>query len=457
MANVMDDLRPALAFMRKHQFWLVLALVPCVLVPTLFAAQATLEAQKATNRNQIKARQRELDGIKQKAPHPNAQWKTALDTEADRIRRETLDEWRRLWASQSALRAWPQELGQSFISQVAKWPTGVLDFEARTRYQTDVRDFVKQLPERMGAEERMVERRAGAGAETGEKPQRPAKGFRIDWRPESQKTIYGAFDWAALPGDGRAATAQIVQAQEELWVYGLLCDAVKRANGDAKTDFDAAIVAVEDLLVGYPAAEERPGGQGEQRLMRLPGGPEIMGPGVAQPQAYPKPAHPRFGGSGAQPAGGPAFSAAFPGAAPAPAGGPPGASPAADAAYRECIYVDFNGKPLSAAELDAGGSAMVHLMPFRLRMTMDERKIDAFLADLATQPIPIDVRQLRINPGSGEPGGSAPGGRQSEAKKDRKHDVAVEIRGTVGLATPPVETPPGAAPGDPRAVPPAGQ
>lgn len=452
MANVMDDLRPILAAIRKHQFWVVAALLPCVLVPTLFAAQSALEVQKAANRNQIAARKRELDGVRQKTPHPNAQWKAALDADADRVRKETIDEWRRLWSSQSGLRVWPQELGTQFIAQVNNLRSGgVLDVESRNRYQTDVRDLVKKLPERMGAEERMTDRRAGTAAEGSEKPARPTTAFHVAWRSENQRAIYQWFDWQNLPDDGRAATAQIVLAQEELWVYGMLCDAVRRANADAKTEFEAAIITVEELLVGYPAAEEQPGGQGTQRIMRMAGGVEFAGPGVTAPQNYPKPAHPRFGGGG-----GARTVFAPPGGQPGvvPGGGQPGSGPGADAAYRDGIYVDFNGKPLTAAELDAGATPMVHLMPFTLRMTMDDRKIEPFLADLATQSVPIDVRQLRINPGiAGTP---LQPGTANEAKKDRKYDVVVEFRGTVGLATPPVETPAGAA-GDPRSGPPGGQ
>jgi hypothetical protein len=124
-----------------------------------------------------------------------------------------------------------------------------------------------------------------------------------------------------------------------------------------------------------------------------------------------------------------------------------------DDALREWIYVDFTGKPLNAAELGTLPAAkLVHLMPFALQMVMDQRRLDAFLADLATAPIPIDVRQVRINASAsaGQPqSGQQPSGSGSEGR--RPFDVTVELRGTVGLAPPPDrkaigggdETPPG--------------
>ena len=42
MPEIPENLQPVLAFIRKHQFWLALALIPCVLIPSLLAGQAIL-------------------------------------------------------------------------------------------------------------------------------------------------------------------------------------------------------------------------------------------------------------------------------------------------------------------------------------------------------------------------------------------------------------------------------
>jgi len=228
------------------------------------------------------------------------------------------------------------------------------------------------------------------------------------WRPENQKQLYQSFDWEKLP-DGRAATAQILHAQEELWVYGLLCDAIKRANKDAKTGFDAVIVEVLELAVGHPAVEESPGGQG-QRLGRGTG-VEWSG-GVGQSQNRPKPAHPRFAGGGSR-AGG------F-----VPAAGPyDAAPPAADAAYREAIYVDFEGRWLSAAELDVGAFRMLHLMPFTLRVVMDERKIEPLLAREHPSSRSIRPRsESMTSPSSFVAPWDLPRNRSSDRRRDSSHN-----------------------------------
>ena len=97
---------------------------------------------------------------------------------------------------------------------------------------------------------------------------------------------------------------------------------------------------------------------------------------------------------------------------------------------------------------------MVHLMPFVLRVVIDQRQIDALLVSLATSPIPIDVAQVRINATGGtavdlsmgqaavESVVSGPGG------SGRMYDVYLELRGTVGLATQPSAKAVGLEPGE---------
>jgi hypothetical protein len=126
---------------------------------------------------------------------------------------------------------------------------------------------------------------------------------------------------------------------------------------------------------------------------------------------------------------------------------------APDDLLKQWIYVDFSGKPLTSLELATVPDAqMVHLVPFVIRVTIDQRQVDRLLAELAASPIPVDVRQVRINPSSQAAGESGFGSRRGVARpsgldegrgiaaaegRRRPFDVTLELRGTVGLATPP--------------------
>lgn len=497
MPQLPEQIRPYVAALAKYHFWILAAIVPLVILPMLFNGQASLNARIAAQKSQIESRVAGLRGVQGIAEHPNEAWSQAIEQQTAAVRDQTLAEWTRFWNDQKPLRVWPPRLGNDFLTKVERLkPGGTLERPFLLRYQNTVPDLVRELPKRMGADDMMVDDAAGPVAgqppgPRGPRPRpagpgefggmpgqpRPGRGPQgpaalVQWRAEDQKRLFASFSWEKAP-----STTQVLLAQEELWIYGLLCDAIKRANTGATAAYDAAIVGVDELAVGYLAAEERPGGEGAGRVflaepvaaaggelspegmpMGMPmsgpsGGMPGMGPGAAAGPA-PRPPHPRFGGGSPSgmtmpPVGGGEF-----GGMPAPGGTADGAAAPAspDDQFKEWIYVDFNGKPLTAAELAASPDArLVHLVPFTLRLAMDQRRLDALLADLAAAPVPVDVRQVRINPAS-QPGagGGAGFGMQSGSpvrgmpemsgggdQGKRPYDVLVELRGTVGLAATP--------------------
>lgn len=458
MPQLPENIRPTVALLAKHHFWLLAILVPLVLLPLLFAARGGLQTQIAASQSQIRGKLDAVQSVRGVEPHPNAGWSTEIDADTDRIRRDTLGEWQKFWASQEFLRVWPEELGPDFLGAVAALkPDGRLDRNLLQRYQNTIPEVVRKLPARMGADAAMADDREPAAGGGGREPVGRESDRRsqaiLTWNAEDQRRLLRSFEWAKLPTNPQAATTQVVLAQEELWVYGLFCDAIARANKDAGGVYNAAIVQVEELAVGYPASQEKPGGQGSGRIV-LPkqsetgdaGQPPLDMPVPGGPEGGPlgKPSHPRFGGGAAGPLAG---AESIPGIEGTPAAAP-------DASLREWIYVDFDGKGLSAADVATAPAArMVHLMPFVLRLTIDQRRLDALLADLAQAPLPIDVREVRIN-ARGEHGGAAiaDGSQGTDDKRGRSHDVHVELRGTVGLATPPSAAAVGIEPAAPAAT-----
>ena len=500
-----DSLRQQLAPVIKHHFWMLAAIMPLLLVPALFMAagqlKATIDRERATIDSHVSA----LNAVRGEPDHPNDAWVATFDARSEAVRKELLQEWQGLWEAQASLRTWPEALGPDFLASVQDVASGKrpdLQFRDLQRYQNTVPDLVRQLPERMGCTELMVSAdgeggpeglgrdssflpRGGPGGEedTAEASQQLTP---LEWKPEDQKRLFKTFAWDKAP-----TTTQVLLAQEELWVYGLFCDTINRMNKGAKGAYDASITQVEELAVGYPAAEEKPGGQGAGRIVGLrdaAAGPAVdtgLPPDPTMEAARPgamgaegRPPNPRFtdsGGAGEGFGGRGGFGGPGP-SVPAPeAGGAAGGDAAGsgelgtetpamspDDMLKQWIYVDFTGKPLTASELATAPDAqLVHLMPFVLRVTVDQRQVDRLLADLAASPIPIDVRQVRVNPpnqmggegvfsrgvggltsplGGDEGGLAAPGDRRR-----RPFDVTLELRGTVGLATPPNPSALGAA------------
>ncbi len=477
-----DSLRQQLAPVIKHHFWILAALVPLLLVPAVFVAsgqlKATIDREKATIDGHVSA----LGAIRSEPDHPNDAWVETFDARSGAVRGELVREWQSLWESQGGLRSWPAELGPDFLASIQAVAAGSrrdLQFRDLQRYMNTVPDLIRQLPERMGCEELMTagdgEFGAGRGRPPGlgpggelgqdDNPEASQQLSPLEWRPEDQKRLFESFRWNKAP-----TTTQVLLAQEELWIYGLFCDTIRRMNQGAKGAFDASITTVDELAVGYPAAEDKPGGSGTGRIIGLreaiavPGvdGGLPMDPamgtaagGAAAPQG--RPPHPRFsdGGLGGEGLGPPGGIDGPPPGVPAGEGGEGSATPALtfDDHLKQWIYVDFTGRPLNAAQLAAAPDAqLVHLVPFLLRVTIDQRQVDRLLADLAGNSIPIDVRQVRINPSAqagggmefGSGGGAAMLGTQAGGdpaapgdRRRRTFDVTLELRGTVGVATPP--------------------
>ena len=473
--SVSEKTRPWAAILAKHHFWLLAIVVPLVLMPLLLLARSQLTAQIEAVREQIKGHVSALQAVRRIPQHPNSSWANDIDISTMRVKRETFAEWRKFWDSQQSLRVWPESLGPDFVKAAESLkPDGKLSPRLLERYQNNVRTLVRELPARMGVADSMADLSEAGQSSPSPRPQpvirpemmRPGMGptevvpeaspYVASWNMENQRRIFSSFNW-----DKKPTTPKVLLAQEELWVYGALCDVVARVNKPATGPHNAAIASVDELYVGYPAAEDNPGGVSGGRVMRgaatqvtdaMGPPPDLMassGPGAV----VGRPPHPRFdsgqrGGIGAVP----------------PEGAAAPVDP--DEMLRNWIYVDFEGKPLDAAQLAAAvDSQMIHLMPFVLRVVIDQRQIDALLVALSTAAVPIDVRQVRINAGvSGQSGLSAPPGQGGMSSMmegtaagptggGRFYDVNLELRGTVGLATPPNEKTVGLEPGQGDAAP----
>ena len=501
MVQIPDSLRHQLAPILKHHFWILTGLVPLILIPALFMAAADRRSVIASGKSSIDGHVSALDSVRNQPDHPNAAWSEAFDKQTTAVREEMLKEWTVFWESQQPLRVWPDVLGPDFLTAIAAVESGSrkdLQFRDLQRYQNTVAEIVRGLPARMGCEELMVAEDGEVGAGPGFDGRRPRGPGRplgagrgddgeattslnvLEWKPEDQKQLLASFVWEKPP-----STTRVLLAQEELWVYGLLCDTIKRMNDGATALFDSRITTVDQLVVGYLAAEDQPGGQGSGRVIveRSPAGAGGMGglddgmppadsgmemPGELLGQLHPRPSNPRFSGTADGMEGPSGSSRGF--------GPPPGmdegmegdvaeAALSEDDMLKQWIYVDFAGRPLTTPELATSPDAqLVHLMPFTLRVIMDQRQLDRLLAELASSPVPIDVRQVRINPsaqgaggeaGLGGPRGGQPpvrggvmDGSSGQAERQRPFDVIVELRGTVGLATPPNPAALGAASGD---------
>lgn len=455
MAQIPDSIRPYVNAIQKYHFWILAVLAPLVLLPLLVVAQVGISARIDVENRAITQARDDLTQITDKSPHPNEKWLKKIGSRAQEIDDETFRVWTRLWEAQQPIRQWPDSLGKDFVKAASSLkPDGSLRTQLLERYQEGVRSVVRQMPARMGAD--LIKDpsadadgthlpRAGGGPAETANTRKPTS--LLQWSEENQQALFASFDWTEQP-----STGQVLLAQEELWMYGVLCDVIKQVNGvpvgpDPKvvvTPANIPIPLVQQLAVGYLAAEDDPGGSRAARIMRfegvVSGGPDMGMPPpglMAGGESPVRPPHPRFGGGrdgtamqpGMQP-GGPGLDG----------GQPPTSS---DEALKNWVYVDIDGKPLTAAALAAAPtSGVLRLMPFLLRCTIDQRALDPLLVAMTATPVPIDVRQVRVSdvqaaaPAAVSAAGAAAPGAASRATR-RANDINVELRGTLAIVMPP--------------------
>ena len=514
MVQIPDAARPAVDFLARYHFWMLVPLVPLIVVPLLLLTNGKLAAEMTAAKGQIDSRLSALRSVESVQPHPNDRWAGDMTRRVTRVQRETLVEWETFWASQAMLREWPKELGPDFLQRAqALKPDGRLPRPLLERYQNGIRAIVRKLPARMGADEAMPDPASagGAGMPGGMVPGAPGSGYTpgaeyspyspdasggmmpgmpggmmqagrgrkaatVQWNPSDQQRLFNSFFWEEPP-----STKKVVLAQEELNVYGLLCDVIARINKGSGGSYDAPIWMVEKLAVGYPAVDGPPetttagrvqlprgrgaegmgGGMGMGSSMGSMGGGNPGMEGGEGAAAGAKPSHPRFQGAGGYGGMGGYGMGSSVGLSDATGGTTEAAAPAnTDESLMEWIYVDADGKPLSAEQVKSATGQIANLMPFVLRGMADQRKLDAILVAFATAEVPMTVREIRINPsasvggpggamyGGGMPtggspyspdgggdgmGGGAPGMPGGGGNR-RAHDVTFEIAGTIAIA-----------------------
>jgi hypothetical protein len=78
-------------------------------------------------------------------------------------------------------------------------------------------------------------------------------------------------------------------------------------------------------------------------------------------------------------------------------------------------------------------------MPIYMRLMMDQREITRLLAACANSPLPVEVRQLRINPESRDAAQKRPAAAEGATSPTSvgAYDELVEIHGLIYIYNPP--------------------
>ncbi len=440
----MDQVRTALLWLKRHHFWVLCGLVALVSLFSWAKASSKLSAIFAANQSAIQGQFTKVKGVRNEPFHPNEDVNSKQQAQTAQQAAAVAKLWEQLYNRQREhVLEWPPELDKDFRDHVEKLQFGdEIRYDLRNHYQNYIENHFPALPKAIEA--RPVDPSVAAGGPGGEFgrgmsfSEMPGGAEMLDdgnyiteWSPADQARIREELNFRERP-----SSLKVWVTQENLWVYHTLLDVIAKTNkaANATRISNAAVQQIGELAVGPQAGmgSHTSGRLWIQPVEAVALGPPGLGPeGGAPPGLGPE-------GGGAPPGMGPEFMAG-----PGLGNGP--MTPEQEKAFLLTNrYLDANGKPIPfgggaaapspdgtppATPDPAATSGPLDLsvfgteykrLPVRMALRMDQRWLPQLIAECASQPLQIEVQEVRMNPpegiaGAGGPGGGGPGGRPGDA------------------------------------------
>ena len=470
----MDQIKTFLAVVKKHHFWILCGLACFVGLGMVYGATNKLSKAYDTKKSEISGVDQQISAHTSSPDHPNDTWVKAVQGKTESYRKRVYDAWGKLYAQQkSKVFIWPNDLGKEFVEAFDKDPAPVSANKMAALmelYQNEVTTTTLPAMAKIinaewtiRADKEATERpRFAAGPRNrGLAPapgadEAPLVEYPVVWDSGDQQRMYDAYTWDDPPRE-----SEIRYAQEDMWVLKAIFDSIARANNGARIPNDAVVRTIQEAKIGYDAAEKFPLGEGANRIYRsraqasvaVPLG--MSGPATSDQSAPPtmfNAVRPTHGRRGPADSSGPG-SRGRRGPAPAPSATDATAAADPDAVIKNGRYVNAKLRPLMATEWAEQMSPEYKLMAFRLVLVCDEARFQAVVAELANSVLPLEVREVRINPSgdsvndrssnrgrgpSGPRSGSAfSGGGGGSDAGTVMHNATIEIDGLAYLINPP--------------------
>ena len=433
----MDQLKTTLRYLKRIHFWILCPLVALIGIAFWYLAVGKLNEQKDQNLSEISNNYNVAQSVLSLTPHPNPTVAVEMDDLILKTRTEIKEAWQNKTAQQEKVLKWPENLPPQFLRTVEplrpiERAVPSVDAEElillshRQTYRNYIEKELPQLAELAGA--RWVvgfgDNRTGGVVRRGEQ-----ENTLVVWNPENQLNIRKKhFEWSGRGtggrSDGTPTTLEILYAQEDLWVLRHLMQIIDRTNIGATTRHSAAIRKIISIDIGKAAVKSDV--EVEALVVDNDGKGRKAAPVRINPETD--------------------------------------VSSISDPA--EGRYVDNNYEPLSAEILrqvmqsgevspEQAYLAVAKRIPVRLRVSMDQRRINKLLVECANSELTVEVRQLLINkdhtagrtgPGGGFGGGNSresfqgKGGRSQNSKgaepDNFPFDLDVEVYGIVSIYNP---------------------
>ena len=470
----MDKVKVVLAFLKKYHFWALCLLIIVFGMVVWNLASADLTNQYTKRKSRLDSVLNSSRAIASETNHPNNKTNQSLAKLNAEQRQKVHKAWKALYEKQKKHNPWPKPpiLSEDFLKHEKS--NEEIEPEYREMYGYFIHKYIptlfkivdyRHLEESEGEKDADAVKRSPRTIRImGDKASKNQRLVGIvEWDKSNRERISKSYNsWLRAP-----TTIQLRMAQEDIWVYEALLRIIRDTNKGATSHYNASIKRIAALEIGQDAAAEVSSG-GADLMAAVQGGSGgsshsagMGGFGMGGPEGgfgMDGPEMGRFGRDG--PAmgfgrDGPEMGR-FSRDGPAMGGGMGGdmggsSLSATDQAVLNKRYVDQNKKPLSAASPPP--FAEFKMMPIRMSLGMDRRKIPKLLVECANSTMPVEVQRIRINPqgglglGSGGRGrldgggittpGFGMGRRSDQTEEVNPQEVSVEIVGIIYIYNPP--------------------
>lgn len=444
----MDQVRTILKLIWRERFWVLSVVAVLVAFVCWHMSSSALDTEFSSRKGAIETQFNSMRTLSSEQNHPNNQVNDANREQAREQSKNVLAVWQQLYERQrKEVLSWPKDnLKPEFIEAIEKlkfrdpFPPALAE-DMRNHYWNYIEkrfdallDIVKALPTNErgisqfgGGEDREAgfSRFEGDGGNPGAPQRRGAtadeqvnQDYLVEWRDQNNLR-------AKLQFKDKPTPVQIWVTQEDLWVFESLLNVIAETNkkrGATRPD-NTAVRIIENLEVGKAAA-----------IANRQKGSIIMPQSGAGPE----------GMEGGDFSGGEAPMERFDESAGGEEGGD--SSEAADLAFLANRYLDPEGNPYPSGPEDKE----FRRLPVRMRLLMDQRYLPQLLVECANAALPVEVKQVRVNPEASGAGfaGAARGSARTGIKPARSQGdgpedpnlAEVEIRGVVYIYNQPDET-----------------
>lgn len=450
----MDQVRAALAWLKKHHFWVLTAVVTMVSLGCWYTAAGDLSERYEESKSKIEGEFSSQTRLQNEPFHPNRDVNVGQLKENKKQAQEVQALWQQLYDEQKDVLKWPDALTPRFHREVAKKKFGDnIPSSLRDDYLNYAKEHFPELPKIVHAyeipasasiggsigrgggrggggrgsigssfdlerfQEALAEGQLPGGArrsEVGVEEEQQVPEFIVWW--EDQTKIREQLNFVTRP-----SSLQIWVTQEDLWVYTTLLQIIAQTNEAAgATRFsNAAVRVIESLEVGQEAAMES---QAQGRIAMRTETPGRGAGGDGGREYYDRSSRMDGGGVEARMGGGTTREDYL------ARGGGRGEGPSKadeDALLLSQRYLDETGKPknVSTGWTPQQLGVEYKRLPIRMILHMDQRWLYELISNCANAPLQVEVREVRINPLEGGQGGG------SRGRSRRMYDLQTQSSG----------------------------